>query len=210
METQSIEAVKSYLEKIKMKKTKSDKGILNDVEFLRAIKIIEESEEHPKIGKLQQIIKREIENRKDVRIIVFSHYRDNIYNIHNLLEGVCFPVVLIGQSGERGLSQKEQIEVIREFNDGYYNCLIGSPVAEEGLHIPSADIAIFYDTVPSEIRAIQRRGRVGRTKVGKIIFLITRGTRDESYYWSAQRKERIMRETLKEMRKTDKTIEDFV
>lgn len=210
METQSIAAVKTYLEKVKMKKTKSDKGILNDIEFLKSVKIIDESNEHPKIGKLQEVIKREIENNKDVRIIVFSHYRDNIYNIHKLLEGICHPVILIGQSGERGLSQKEQIEVIMEFNDGYYNCLIGSPVAEEGLHIPSADIAIFYDSVPSEIRAIQRRGRVGRTKVGKIIFLITRNTRDESYYWSAQRKERMMKETLKEMRNNDKTIEDFI
>ena len=210
METQSMKATKNYLEKVRMKKTKSDKGVLNDVEFLKAVKIIEESEEHPKIGKLQEIIKKEIEKKKDVRIIVFSHYRDNIYNIHKLLDGICFPAVLIGQSGERGLSQKEQIEVIREFDDGYYNCLIGSPVAEEGLHIPSADIAIFYDSVPSEIRTIQRRGRVGRTKVGKIIFLITRGTRDESYYWSAQRKERMMKETLRGMRKNDKTIEDFI
>jgi ERCC4-related helicase len=210
METQSVKAVKLYLEKVKQKKTKSDKGVLNDPDFVNAISIIEKSDEHPKLIKLQEIIKREIENNKAVRIIVFSHFRDNIHNIYNNLDGICFPVILIGQSGERGLSQKEQIEVISEFNEGYYNCLITSPIGEEGLHIPSADIAIFYDSVASEIRTIQRRGRVGRTKVGKIIFLLTKKTRDEAYYWTSQRREKRMKTILKQMQNKEKTIDDFL
>jgi Fanconi anemia group M protein len=82
------------------------------------------------------------------------------------------------------------------------------------LHIPSADTAIFYDSVPSEIRTIQRRGRVGRTKVGKIIFLLTRGTRDEGYFWTAQRREKKMKSILREMQnknnKEQQSIDDFV
>ena len=210
METQSVKAVNIYIEKLKQKKTKSDKGVLNDSDFIKAISIIEESDEHPKIFKLHEIVEREIENNNAVKIIVFSHFRDNIHNIHSNLENICHPVILIGQSGERGLSQKEQIEVIREFNDGYYNCLITSPIGEEGLHIPSADIAIFYDSVASEIRTIQRRGRVGRTKVGKIIFLLTRKTRDEGYHWMSQRRERKMKTILKRMQNKGKNIEDFI
>jgi len=212
LETQSIKATKIYLEKVKQKKTKSDKGILNDADFLNAMKIIEVSEEHPKIEKLKEVIKKEIEENKSASIIVFSHYRDNIYNIHDILKEVCRPVILIGQAGEKGLSQKEQIDVIKDFNAGYYNCLITSPIGEEGLHIPSADIAIFYDSVPSEIRTIQRRGRVGRTKVGKIIFLITKKTRDESYYWTAYRREKKMKEILRSMQNENKeqpSIDDF-
>ncbi len=210
LETQSVKATRIYLEKIKEKKTKSDKGLLNDVEFLKALKIIETSEEHPKVEKLKDVIKKEIEINKNVALIIFSHYRDNIFNLHNLLEEVCRPVVLIGQGGEKGLSQKEQIDVIKDFNAGYFNCLITSPIGEEGLHIPSADTAIFYDSVPSEIRTIQRRGRVGRTKVGKIIFLITKNTRDESYYWSAYRKEKRMKEVLRNMQhKTQHILSDF-
>jgi ERCC4-related helicase len=210
METQSVKAVKLYLEKIKQEKTKSDTRVLKDPDFLKAISIIENSEEHPKLMKLQKIIKREIENNKAVRIIIFSHFRDNIHNIYSNLDGICHPVILIGQSGERGLSQKEQIEVITEFNDGYYNCLITSPIGEEGLHIPSADIAIFYDSVASEIRTIQRRGRVGRTKVGKIIFLLTKKTRDEAYYWTSRRREKRMKTILKQMQKKERTIKDFI
>jgi len=210
LETQSIKAVKIYLEKIKQKKTKSDKGVLNDADFLKALKIIETSEEHPKIEKLKEVIKKEIESNKNISLIVFSHYRDNIFNLQNLLEEVCRPVVLIGQGGEKGLSQKEQIDVIKDFNAGFFNCLITSPIGEEGLHIPSADTAIFYDSVPSEIRTIQRRGRVGRTKVGKIVFLITKNTRDEGYYWTAYRKEKKMKEVLRDMQnKTQHNLNDF-
>ena len=210
LETQSIKAVDSYLDKIKEKKTKSDKAILKDDDFLKALELIETSEEHPKIEKLKEVIKREIEENKNVAIIVFSHYRDNIFNLQKLLENVCRPTVLIGQGGEKGLSQKEQIDVIKDFNAGYYNCLITSPIGEEGLHIPSADTAIFYDSVPSEIRTIQRRGRVGRTKVGKIVFLITKDTRDEGYYWTAQRKERKMKDILRNMQnKTQHKLDDF-
>ena len=210
METQSTKAVKIYLDKIKLKKTKSDKTILNDPDFLKALKIIETAEEHPKVEKLKEVIKKEIAENKNISIIVVSHYRDTICNLHNILENVCRPVILIGQGGEKGLSQKEQIDVIKDFNAGYFNCLITSPIGEEGLHIPSADTGIFYDSVPSEIRTIQRRGRVGRTKLGKIIFLITKNTRDEGYYWSAQRKERKMKEVLRDMKSKQPNIEDFI
>lgn len=214
LETQSIKATKNYLEKINQKKTKSDKGILNDVNVIKAIKIIEESEEHPKISKLKEILETEFGKNKDVKLIIFSHFRDNIYNVHDLIQGVCRPVILIGQAGERGLTQKEQIDVIKDFNAGFYNCLVTSPIGEEGLHIPSADIAVFYDSVPSEIRTIQRRGRVGRTKLGKIIFLLTKGTINESYFWTSYRKEKRMKSILREMQnrsnKSQQGIDEFV
>jgi len=210
LETQSVKAVNSYLDKINLKKTKSDKGILNDADFMKALKLIRTAEEHPKIEKLKEVIKKEVDENKNISIIVFSHYRDNIFNLQSILENVCRPVVLIGQGGEKGLSQKEQIDVIKDFNAGYYNCLITSPIGEEGLHIPSADTAIFYDSVPSEIRTIQRRGRVGRTKVGKIVFLITKSTRDEAYYWAAQRKERKMKEILRDLKNKQQNIDSFI
>ena len=65
---------------------------------------------------------------------------------------------------------------------GQYQVLISTSVAEEGIDIPSVDLVILYEPVPSEIRMIQRRGRTGRKNKGKMIVLITKGTRDESYY----------------------------
>ena len=91
--------------------------------------------------------------------------------------------------------------------------MCGTSISEEGLDLPKVDYAIFYEAVPSEIRAIQRRGRVGRQSTGKIIFLLTKGTRDESYYWSAFHKEKRMKSILyniKKRLKRDLTLIDFI
>jgi ERCC4-related helicase len=199
LETQSVKATQIYIEKLKQGKTKSDKSVFNDPNFVKAAEILDKSVEHPKIEKLREILKTEFAKNKDVKLIIFSHFRDNIDAVFDAIQDECRPVILIGQAGEKGLTQKEQINVIKDFNADYYNCLITSPIGEEGLHIPSADIAIFYDSVPSEVRTIQRRGRVGRTKVGKMILLLTKDTIDESYYWTSFRKEKRMKSILRDM-----------
>jgi len=130
------------------------------------------------------------------------------------------PVMLVGQrttsrSGcqSEGLTQKEQLQRIEEFNEGGYNIIVGTSISEEGLDIKSMDMAIFYEPVPSEIRTIQRRGRVGRHKLGRIIVLITRGTRDEAYFWAARAKEKEMHKTLHKIRgqleNEQKDLDDF-
>lgn len=202
METQSVKAARKYIKKLRLKKAASDRRALSDPEIMKAIRMIETYEtEHPKILKIAEIMEEQLQKNKDVKIIVFSHFRDNIERIEDILNNIkgCRATSLIGQAGVKGLSQKQQIDVIKDYEADVYNCLITSPIGEEGLHLASADIAIFYDSVPSEIRTIQRRGRVGRTKIGRIIFLLTRGTRDETYYYIAKRKEETMKDILKGM-----------
>ena len=93
-----------------------------------------------------------------------------------------------------------------ELSEGKFNTLIGTSIIEEGLDIKGgADLAIFYDIVPSEIRSIQRKGRVGRTQAGKIIFLVTNNTREQGYRWSAHNKEKVMKKTLQVMQKETQT-----
>ncbi len=96
----------------------------------------------------------------------------------------------------KGLTQKEQIQRLEDFKNGVYNVLVCTSIGEEGLHVAGADLAVFYEPVPSEIRSIQRRGRVGRANVGKVIVLLTKGTRDEAYYWSSVNKEKTMKKVL--------------
>ncbi len=74
-------------------------------------------------------------------------------------------------------------------------------VGEEGLDIDEVDLVIFYEPVPSEIRTIQRRGRTARKKSGRLVILMTTGTRDEVYYWAAFHKERKMRAAIKEVKR---------
>jgi Fanconi anemia group M protein len=107
------------------------------------------------------------------------------------------------KSSDKGLTQKKQIQLLDEFKEGIYNTLVATSVGEEGLDIAECDLVIFYDSVPSAVRSIQRRGRTGRKKEGKVFILMAEGTRDEGYYWAEKAKERVMRRSLKTMKESD-------
>jgi Fanconi anemia group M protein len=111
---------------------------------------------------------------------------------------------LFGQGerpGEKGLKQKEQVDVLDRFRSGEFNVLVATSVGEEGLDVESTDLVVFYEPVPSEIRAIQRRGRTGRKRSGKVVIMITKGTRDQAYHFSSRNKERSMKFKLEALRK---------
>jgi Fanconi anemia group M protein len=162
-------------------------------------KAFQDDIEHPKLEKLIKILEKELKN-PDSRVIVFSQFRDTVNNIYDkCLEKNINAVKFFGQASrdtEKGLTQKKQKEIIKDFKRGVYDVLISTSVAEEGIDIPSVDLVVLYEPVPSEIRMIQRRGRTGRKNKGKMIILITKGTRDESYYWSSINKEKKMKKQL--------------
>jgi len=81
--------------------------------------------------------------------------------------------------------------------------LICTSVGEEGIDIPKVDTVIFYEPIPSEIRTIQRRGRAGRISAGEVIILMAKGSSDEGNFWTAVRKEKIMKETIKRIKKPE-------
>ncbi|MBN2110348.1 MAG: Hef nuclease, partial [Methanosarcinaceae archaeon] len=158
--------------------------------------------EHPKMEHVKQIVLEQLENKPESRVIVFANYRDTAEMVTAALaetEGIR-PVRFVGQASryrDKGLSQKQQVEIINRFKAGEYNTLVATSVAEEGLDIPSTDLVLFYEPVPSEIRSIQRKGRTGRKHEGRVVVLVTRGTRDEGYYWSSLSKERKMQKNVK-------------
>jgi Fanconi anemia group M protein len=206
LETQGIPFVYEYFEKMMKSKKRTDMQIVRKPEIKEALRIIEklnrEKVNHPKLQKLLYIIKDLLKNPK-VKIIIFANYRSTVDTIKELLsrEGINAEI-LIGQAkkGGKRMSQEEQVNTIKNFSEGKFNILVGTSISEEGLDIPFADYAIFYEAVPSEIRVVQRRGRVGRQKIGKVIFLLTKGTRDEAYYWAAFQKERKMKGILYDMK----------
>ena len=55
---------------------------------------------------------------------------------------------------------------------------------------------VFYEPIPSEIRNIQRRGRAGRFRVGTVVILVTKGTRDETYLMISRIREKRMFDTI--------------
>ena len=215
IETQGIFALKRYFERLRNEAlskegSKAGKRLLKDSQFVEAMNTVASYEgEHPKLNVVIDILREEIRLNPDTRIIVFTNYRDTaemiisaLHALNSEKEGIR-PVKFIGQAskaGDKGLRQKEQVEIITEFKEGVHNVLVATSVAEEGLDIPATDLVLFYEPIPSAIRSIQRKGRTARKKVGKVIVLIAKGTKDEAYYWLSRSKEREMRKRISEMR----------
>ncbi|MBI2085515.1 MAG: DEAD/DEAH box helicase family protein [Candidatus Aenigmarchaeota archaeon] len=217
VESQGISALTSYMRKMAADaeegKTRAVKRIMEDDEIKLCVKkadaLLESGVEHPKMGELVKIIGKILIQDKEAKVIIFSNYRNTVIQIFRALEKTegARPISFIGQSTrndyDEGLTQTEQAKRLELFRSGHYNCLIGTSISEEGLDIPAVDVAIFYEPIASEIRSIQRRGRVGRSVKGKIFVLIAQNTRDEAYYWSAHHKERRMKTILTRMQGKD-------
>lgn len=221
IETQGIQTFNKYVGRLRKKQTKAAKSLMYDDNFARAIKLAHDAEnngwEHPKLKKITDILKKELgladgqtklastrftdsEDEKSSKIIVFTQYRDTLDMIHQKLEREGIKAAkFFGQAskdGQKGLTQKEQKAIIKAFKMGEYDVLISTSVAEEGIDIPAVDLVVLYEPVPSEVRMIQRRGRTGRKRTGRVKVLITQGTRDEAYYYSSINKERRMKNQL--------------
>jgi Fanconi anemia group M protein len=210
-ETQGINALRNYFDRMKKEAesrsgSRTTKSLIKNTHLKSAMKLADNLQlEHPKIAKVSEIVRKQLRAKPDSRIIVFTHYRDTSNMVETALNE--FPGVravrFVGQASrgsDRGLKQKEQVELIKQFKKGVYNILVATSVAEEGLDIPATDLVVFYEPIPSEIRTIQRRGRTGRKRPGKVIILITKQTRDEAYFWSSKGKEKRMKRELEFLR----------
>lgn len=211
LESQGLTALLKYMEKMNADsastKVKAVKNLVADINFKSSLylvrKLHEEGVEHPKLEKIKRIIKEEL--KKDRKIMIFNQFRDNAKKIVDTVNEVdaAHARLFVGQmkKGETGLSQKKQKEMLEGFRNGEFNVLVSTSVGEEGLDIPSVDLVIFYEPVPSAIRTVQRRGRTGRQEKGRVIMLVTKGTRDEAYRWSSHHKEKRMFRTLEGLKR---------
>jgi len=204
LETQGLNQLKEYFEKLKLETSKASKVILNNEKIKKVIEKTEslsKSFKHPKIHKLKEIISNELTQNPNTKIIVFANFRNSVSEIVNELKSIdnVHPVYLLGQ--KKGITQKQQIQTIKLFEDNTFNIIVCSQVGEEGLDLRGgANLAIFYDSVPSEIRTIQRMGRVGRLDSGKVIFLMTKNSRDIAYFYTSKRKEIKMKNIVNKLK----------
>jgi len=172
--------------------------LARDPVFIRLLErcISWKDELHPKMGVLSRVVAEQLASSPESRIIIFATYRDMVQQIvdHLGAKGIACQR-FVGQATkdtEKGLSQKRQIEALRKFRAGDFRVLVATSVGEEGLDVPSTDLVVFYEAVPSEIRSIQRKGRTGRSGRGRIVVLVTKGTSDEVYRFVSQSRERSM------------------
>ncbi|MGC8600996.1 MAG: DEAD/DEAH box helicase family protein [Thermoprotei archaeon] len=205
LEVEGVSSALSYMDEMEDEVlqgggTRSLKMLINDKKWIEAkgrLKALRESGmEHPKVPALLSVVSEELSNPNS-KILVFTHYRETARVLSSILEGVkgARPAPFLGQAkkgDEKGMSQRDQMRVLEDFRSGLINVLVATQVAEEGLDVENCDLVIFYDNVPSAIRLIQRRGRTGRKKEGKIIVLIAKGTADETYHWISLRRRGTM------------------
>lgn len=214
LETQGTPFLLKYLKQLVQSKKRIDLRLCREPGIQRARALAERTSfVHPKLEKLCSLIKDLLRQNPRARIIVFANYRSTIELITHRLrqEGVSCEL-LIGQALKEGLKldQRQQVEVLKRFDSGNFNVLVASSIGEEGLSMRDVDAIVFYDSVSSEIRKIQRQGRTGRTAPGRVLFLITKHTRDEAYYWTSLHRERQMRKILRALKQRERTLLQWV
>lgn len=209
LETQTLESFNNYLKGLyNQASKKQSKGVVKLVAktefnfvYMQSSELLAKKQEHPKVQKLVEIIEKEKTENENSKIIIFTQFRDTakiISNKINLIPGIKSKI-FVGQASKdnaKGLTQKDQKRIIEEFKTGEINVLCATCIAEEGLDIPEVNTVIFYEPVPSAIRAIQRAGRTARLNKGKLIIMITKHTRDESYFYVSRAREKKMKTAI--------------
>jgi len=212
LETQTLSGFNKYLKGLlEQAAKKQSRGVVKLVakpEFnfahTQSNELLAKDLEHPKVEEILQIVKREISENPKAKMIIFTQFRETATTISKKLNEIekVKAKVFVGQAKKNGsgLSQKEQRKIINEFSAGEINILCATCIAEEGLDIPEVNAVIFYESVPSAIRAIQRAGRTARLMKGKLILLITKKTQDEAFYYVARNREKKMKTAINKIK----------
>jgi len=216
LETQTLSGFNEYMKELfKQASDKKSKGVVKltskpefSLAYIKSNELLAKGKEHPKIEEMIKIVENEKRKDEKMKILIFTQFRNTASTISkrlNEIKGINSRV-FIGQAKKldhgksTGLSQKEQREIIEKFSSGEINVLCATSIGEEGLDIPEVNVVIFYESVPSAIRKIQRSGRTARLIAGKLIMLITKGTRDETFYYVANAKEKKMHKTIQNIK----------
>ncbi|TKC39145.1 hypothetical protein EI555_017052 [Monodon monoceros] len=162
---------------------------------------------HPKLKKLEEIVvehfkswnaqKTSDKKCDETRVMIFSSFRDSVQEIAEMLlqhQPIIRVMTFVGHaSGKsmKGFTQKEQLEVVKQFRSGGYNTLVSTCVGEEGLDIGEVDLIICFDAQKSPIRLVQRMGRTGRKRQGRIVVILAEGREERTYNQSQCNKRSI-------------------
>lgn len=123
-----------------------------------------------------------IDDDSETKIMIFTQFRDSVDEILSILNDhkpLIRPMSFVGQAAKKGsgkgFTQKEQLKVISDFQKGVFNVLVATSIGEEGLDIGEIDLILCFDSQGSPIRMLQRMGRTGRKRKGKIVLLMCKG-----------------------------------
>ncbi|KAI2654031.1 Fanconi anemia group M protein [Labeo rohita] len=164
---------------------------------------------HPKLQKLDEVVLQHFQTWSEssdskasaevsTRVMIFSSFRESVQEIAEMLnrhQPLVRVMTFMGQAsagkGVRGFTQKEQLEVVRRFRDGGFNTLVSTCVGEEGLDIGEVDLIVCFDAQKSPIRLVQRMGRTGRRRQGRIVVILAEGREERTYNQSQSNRRSI-------------------
>ncbi|GMK56457.1 hypothetical protein CspeluHIS016_0302970 [Cutaneotrichosporon spelunceum] len=187
-------------------------GEMNDIRRHRGGKTLADS--HPKMEKTLELLLAHFaqaeEDEKEhaipnsTRAMVFCSFRECVLELVDMLNE--HPHLLratrfVGQSQgkqakDQRFTQKEQKKTIQEFKDGKFNILVATSIGEEGLDIGEVDFVVLYDMPKQSIKLLQRVGRTGRKRDGRVHVLMSEGREDQNWETAQQTHRDIQEEIL--------------
>ncbi|XP_044023685.1 Fanconi anemia group M protein [Siniperca chuatsi] len=170
---------------------------------------------HPKLEKLEEVVLQHFraESSPDnkgsgpqevsTRVMIFSSFRESVQEIAAMLNRhapLIRVMTFMGQAsagkGVKGFTQKEQLEVVYRFRQGGFNTLVSTCVGEEGLDIGEVDLIVCFDAQKNPIRLVQRMGRTGRKRQGRIVVILAEGREERTYNQSQSNKRSVYKSII--------------
>ena len=112
--------------------SKAVKRLASDLYFRQTLHLAEKCEtEHPKFYEVQKLVRNQLLKYPDSKIIVFTNFRETANIVKEALFDVseARPVRFVGQGSrnkDKGLTQKQQTEIIEQFAPANINWLIAT------------------------------------------------------------------------------------
>lgn len=217
LQTQGTSVAKAFLDRAEEEGRtgrKTNRMLALPVIHALRIALNDVDELHPKQGIVARLVQEEIAAKPGGKILIFTEFRDSVQQLVALLKPIkgVRPDEFIGQSSrgsQKGMTQKEQLTQLQRFRSGEINVLVATSVGEEGLDVPSADLVVLYEPVPSAVRAIQRRGRTARQRAGSVHMLVTNDTRDAYVQRASEQQEANMHTLLARMVRQKTFLESY-
>ncbi|XP_041809701.1 Fanconi anemia group M protein isoform X2 [Chelmon rostratus] len=172
---------------------------------------------HPKLEKLEEVVLQHFRlwaesladnngsgpQEEATRVMIFSSFRESVQEIAAMLNRhapLIRVMTFMGQAsagkGVKGFTQKEQLEVVHRFRQGGFNTLVSTCVGEEGLDIGEVDLIVCFDAQKNPIRLVQRMGRTGRKRQGRIVVVLAEGREERTYNQSQSNKRSVYKSII--------------
>ncbi|XP_068608350.1 Fanconi anemia group M protein [Brachionichthys hirsutus] len=170
---------------------------------------------HPKLKTLEEVVLQhfrscvETASNSDghqevgTRAMIFSSFRESVQEIAAMLNRhapLIKVMTFMGQAsagkGVKGFTQREQLEVVHSFRQGGFNTLVSTCVGEEGLDIGEVDLIVCFDAQKNPIRLVQRMGRTGRKRKGRVVVILAEGREERTYNQSQSNKRSVFKSII--------------